>query len=80
MSWSIRKLITPQILCIHITKRIVNLFDRFKVFLHLYELNEMSETSKLRMFSAQVSQIELLTYLTVLPPTTTVWAEVSENS
>ena len=40
----------------------------------------MSETSYLRVFSAQVSQIELSTYLTVLPPTTTEWAEVSENS
>ena len=80
MSWSIRKLITPRVLCIHITKRILSLFDRFKIFLHFYELNEMSEYSYLRVFSAQVSQIELSTYLTVLPPTTTVWAEVSENS
>ena len=41
---------------------------------------EMSENSYLRDFSAQVSQIVFLAYLTVLRLITTVWPEMSENS
>ena len=40
----------------------------------------MSENSYLRHFSAQVSQIVFLPYLTVLRFFTTVWPEMSENS
>ena len=40
----------------------------------------MSENSYLRHFSAQVSQIVFLAYLTVLRLITTVWPEMSENS
>ena len=40
----------------------------------------MSENSYLRHFSAQVSQIVFLVYLTVLRLLTTVWPEMSENS
>ena len=40
----------------------------------------MSENSYLRQFSAQVSQIVFLAYLTVLRLITTVWPEMSENS
>ena len=41
---------------------------------------EMSENSYIRDFSAQVSQIVFLSYLTVLRFITTVWPEMSENS
>ena len=40
----------------------------------------MSENSYLRHFSAQVSQIVFLAYLTILRLITTVWPEMSENS
>ena len=40
----------------------------------------MSDNSYLRDFSAQVSQIVFLAYLTVLRFITTVWLEISENS
>ena len=40
----------------------------------------MSETSCLRHFSAQVSQIVFLAYLTVLQLFSFVWPEMSENS
>ena len=40
----------------------------------------MSESSYLRDFSAQVSQIFFLAYLTVLRLITTVWPEKSQNS
>ena len=40
----------------------------------------MSENSSLRDFSAQVSQIVFLAYLTVLQLITTVWPEMLENS
>ena len=40
----------------------------------------MSENSYLREFSAQVSQIVFLAYLTVLRFITTVWPEMSESS
>ena len=40
----------------------------------------MSDNSYFRDFSAQVSQIVFLAYLTVLPLITTVWHEISENS
>ena len=40
----------------------------------------MSENSYIRDFSAQVSQIVFLAYLTVLRLVTTVWPEMWENS
>ena len=40
----------------------------------------MSENSYLRYFSAQVSQIVFLAYLTVSRLITTVWPEMWENS
>ena len=40
----------------------------------------MSYNSYLRDFSAQVSQIVFLAYLTVLPLITAVWMENSENA
>ena len=40
----------------------------------------MSENSFLCEFHAQVSQIVLLAYFTVLRLITTVWAKMSENS
>ena len=40
----------------------------------------MSDNSYFRDFSAQVSQIVFLAYLTVLPLCTAVWMEISENS
>ena len=40
----------------------------------------MSENSYLRHFSAQVSQVAFLAYLTNLRFITTVWLEMSENS
>ena len=40
----------------------------------------MSENSFIRDFSAKVSQIVFLTYLTELPLIKTVWLEMSENS
>ena len=40
----------------------------------------MSENSYLRHFSAQVSQIVFLAFLTILRLITTVWPEMSENS
>ena len=40
----------------------------------------MSENSYLRDFSAQVSQIVFLAYLTVLRLVSSVWPEMSENS
>ena len=40
----------------------------------------MSENSYRRDFSAQVSQIVFLAYLTVLRLITTVWPEMSKNS
>ena len=39
----------------------------------------MSENLYLHHFSAQVSQIVLLPYLTVLPFITTVWPETSDT-
>ena len=39
----------------------------------------MSENSYLRHFSAQVSQMVILAYLTVLQLTTTIWVEMAEN-
>ena len=39
----------------------------------------MSENSYLRQFSALVSQIVFLAYLTVLRLFTTVWPEISKN-
>ena len=39
----------------------------------------MSENSYLSDFSAQVSQIVFLAYLTVLRLITTLWSEMSEN-
>ena len=40
----------------------------------------MSENSYIRDFSAQVSQIVFLSYLTILRLNTTGWPEMSENS
>ena len=40
----------------------------------------MSENSYLRDFSAQVSQLVFLAYLTVLRLVSSVWPEMSENS
>ena len=40
----------------------------------------MSENSYLHHFSAQVSQIVFLAYLTILGLITTVWPKMSENS
>ena len=40
----------------------------------------MSENSYLRDFSAKVSQIVFLSYLTVIRLIKTVWPEMSENS
>ena len=40
----------------------------------------MSENSYLGDFSAKLSQIVFLAYLTALPLITTVWIELSENS
>ena len=40
----------------------------------------MSENSYVRHFSAQVSQIVFLSYLTALKLKTTGWPEMSENS
>ena len=40
----------------------------------------MSDNSNPRIFSAQVSQIVFLAYLTVLRLITTVWPEISEKS
>ena len=40
----------------------------------------MSENAYLREFSAQVSQIVFLAYLTVLRFITSLWAEMSEDS
>ena len=40
----------------------------------------MSQNSYLRQFSAQVSQVVVLAYLTVFRLITTVWPEMSENS
>ena len=40
----------------------------------------MSENSYLHHFSAEVSQIVFLPYLTVLQLITTLWPEMSENS
>ena len=40
----------------------------------------MSQNSYLHHFTAQVSQIVFLRYLTVLRLITTVWPEMSENS
>ena len=40
----------------------------------------MSENTYLRDFSAQVSQIVFLAYLTVLRIASSVWPEMSENS
>ena len=40
----------------------------------------MSEISYLRHFSAQVSQMVFLAYLTVLRLITTIWVEKAENS
>ena len=41
---------------------------------------EISENSYLRDFSAQVSQIVFLAYLTVVRFITNVWVEILENS
>ena len=43
-------------------------------------MTEISENSYLRDFSAQVSQIVFVAYLTVLRLITTVWPEMSETS
>ena len=40
----------------------------------------MSDNSYFRDFSAQVSQIVILAYLTVVRLITSVWTEMSENS
>ena len=40
----------------------------------------MSDNSFFRDFSAQVSQIVFLAYLTVVPLIIAVWMEISENS
>ena len=40
----------------------------------------MSENSYLGHFSAQVSQIVFLAYLTTLRLVTAIWTEISENS
>ena len=40
----------------------------------------MTENFYIRDFSAQVSQIVFLAYLTALPLITNVWLELSENS
>ena len=65
MTWNVRKLISPPFQCTSITNRVLSLFDRFYVLLQLYDL-KLSENSYLRHFSAQVSQIVFLAYLTVL--------------
>ena len=59
MTWNFRKLISPPFQCTSITNRVLRLFD------HVLRLittvwPEMSENSYLRHFSAQVSQIVVL--------------------
>ena len=56
-----------------------SLISPFNGLLQHYDL-KFSENSYLRYFSAQVSQIVFLAYLTVLRLFTTVWPKMSENS
>ena len=74
-----KKHISPWNQCTTITKRFLSLFDRFNRLLQLFELISL-ENTYLRDFTAQVSQIVFLAYLTVLWFITTVWSQMSENS
>ena len=78
MTWNVRKLISLRFQCTSITNRFFGLFDRFTTFSTIWP--KMSENSYLHHFSAQVSQIVFLAYLTVLQLVTTLWLEMSENS
>ena len=60
-------------------KSCFSLISPFNGLLQHYDL-KFSENSYLRHFSAQVSQIVFLAYLTVLRLFTTVWPKMSENS
>ena len=60
-------------------KSCFSLISPFNGLLQDYDL-KFSENSYLRHFSAQVSQIVFLAYLTVLRLFTTVWPKMSENS
>ena len=56
-----------------------SLISPFNGLLQHYDL-KFSENSYLHYFSAQVSQIVFLVYMTVLRLFTTVWPKMSENS
>ena len=87
MTWNVRKLISFPFQCTSITNRVLNLFDRLLQLYDLKQKTsqivfftllttvwpKMSENSYLHHFSAQVSQIVFLAYLTVLRLITTVW-------
>ena len=60
-------------------KSCFSLISPFNGLSQHYDL-KFSENSYLRHFSAQVSQIVFLAYLTVLRLITTVWPKMSENS
>ena len=72
MTWNVRKLISPPFHCTSITNRVFRLISPFNGLLQHYDL-KFSENSYFRHFSAQVSQIVFLAYLTVLRLFTTVW-------
>ena len=78
MTWNVRKLIFPPFQRINITTRVLNLFDCFTTYYNCMTWN--FKNSYLHHFSAQVSQIVFLPYLTVLRLITTVWPEMLENS
>ena len=73
-----KKLISPRILCISNTNRVLSWFDRFTAFYNC--MTKMSQISYLCKFCAQISKIVLLADLTVLRLTRTVWAKMSQNT
>ena len=65
MTWNVRKLISPRFQCTSITNSVFRLASPFDGLLRHYDL-KCSENSYLCHFSAQVSQIVFIAYLTVL--------------
>ena len=75
ISWNVKKLISPRIQWTRITNRVSSVFGRFTAH---YNCDIFVKC--LWHFSAEVSQIVFLAYLTVSRHITTVWPEMSENS
>ena len=74
----VTELLSPQVLCLSITNRILSWFDSFTAYYNC--MKENSQNSYLGEFCAQVSQNVFLADLTVFRLNTTVWRKMSQNS